>query len=264
MKWLFSTENFSVSNEIPISELRPGKVFTLGDITFDLPSSASAAKAILHCTLLHEELSIENSWNFWLYPELAATDSNNVRCSHTFGDAELSFIANGGRLLLLDDFPCPVSEEFYRPCSTGRSNGHYGSYVSRHPVMDSFPHENFLEFQIFNMMQPGRALLFPAASPLPFAPVVGLIPPYKLHQNKALISEFSVGKGRLILCTLKLDIDDPAAKFLKAQLLNYLSSGNFAPAPEVAPETLSAAAASKHALVSATLTDIAWDPNAGK
>ena len=129
--------------------------------------------------------------------------------------------------------------------------------------MDEFPHENFLEFQIFNMMSSGKALLFKPASPLPFAPVVGLIPPYKLHQQKALISEYAVGKGRLILCSLDLDVDDPAAKFLKAQLLKYLSCGKFAPAPEVTPETVKELCG-KSTLSAAVTTDIAWDPNAGK
>jgi hypothetical protein len=78
-----------------------------------------------------------------------------------------------------------------------------------------------------------------------------------------LISEYAVGKGRLILCSLDLDVDDPAAKFLKAQLLKYLSRGKFAPAPEVTPETLKELCG-KSTLSAAVTTDIAWDPNAGK
>lgn len=261
--WNFNAGDFTVSGTIPAAELIPGKVLPLGKVKFELPAFASAVKAVLSCTLLHEGFKVVNDWNFWCYPEVSSEIPENSAVAYNFTEKEIDFVANGGNLLLLDDFPCDVSEEFYRPCSTGRSNGHYGFYVNSHPVMDEFPHENFLEFQIFNMMSSGKALLFKADSPLPFAPAVGLIPPYKLHQQKALIAEYAVGKGRLVLCTLNLDIDDPAAKFLKAQLLNYLSCGNFVPAPAAAPETLKKLCG-KSTLSAAVTTDIAWDPNAGK
>lgn len=265
LKWNFTAGSFAVSGEIAAVELVPGKVVELGKVSFELPEASAAVKGVLSCTLTHNDLKVGNEWNFWCYPEVEAVAADNVAVSGTFGEKELDFVANGGRMLLLDDFPCDVSEEFYRPCSTGRSNGHYGPFVAAsHPVMDEFPHENFLEFQVYNMIQPGRALLFKSGSLLPYAPVVGLIPPYKRHQDKSLVSEFAVGNGRLILCSLNLDINDPAAKFLKAKLLNYLASGNFAAAPEVSPETLAEAVKVKGGFVSATQTDIAWDPNAGK
>ena len=263
LTWNFTAGDFAVSGELSILEFFPGKVIPIGKICFELPAFSKAVKGILSCTLLQDKYKVENDWNFWCYPEVSSDIPANAAAAYEFTEKEIDFVANGGRLLLLNDFPCDISEEFYRPCSTGRSNGHYGFYVTQHPVMDDFPHENFLEFQIFNMMRSGRALLFKADSRLPFAPAVGLIPPYKLHQQKALIAEYAVGSGRLILCTLDLDIEDPGAKFLKAQLLKYLSCGKFASAPAVSPETLKELCG-KSTLSASVVTDIAWDPNAGK
>lgn len=263
VKWHFTAGDFTVSGEFPAAELIPGRVISLGKINFELPAFARAVKGVLSCTLCHERYLVDNQWNFWCYPKLPVELPENCAVAYNFSEKEIDFVSSGGNLLLLDNFPCDISEEFYRPCSTGRSNGHYGFYVTPHPVMDAFPHENFLEFQIFNMMKSGKALLFKAGSTLPFAPTVGLIPPYKLHQQKALIAEYTVGSGRIILCTLDLDCNDPAAAFLKAQLLKYLSSGSFAPAPAVDPEILKTLCG-KSTRAAAITTDIAWDPNAGK
>lgn len=266
MKWSFTAGNFTIADECEVPELIPGKVLPLGIVSFKLPRFNSAVKGVLRCTLKNQDLQIDNEWNFWCFPAVSTVDMPaNCAVSHKFGDNELKLLADGGRLLLLDDFPCESSEEFYRPCSTGRSNGHYGSYVNKHPVMAEFPNDGFLEFQIFNMIYPnGRALLFNSDTALPFEPVIGLIPPYKLHNQKALLVEYAVGKGRLILCSLHLDIDDPAAQFLKSRLLKYLTAGKFARAAEVSLETLAAAAKTKFGVAAARTTDIAWDPNAAK
>ena len=266
LKWSFTAGNFAIANECETADLVPGKVMSLGKVSFKLPNFNSAVKGTLHCTLENQDFQIDNEWNFWCFPAVKNAElPENCAISTSFGDKELNFLANGGNLLLLDGFPCELSEEFYRPCSTGRSNGHYGSYVNKHPVMDEFPNDGFLEFQIFNMIYPGgRALLFNADSVLPFEPVIGLIPPYKLHNQKALLAEYAVGKGRLMLCSLHLDIDDPAAAFLKSRLVKYLASGKFVSAPEVSLETLTAAAKTGFGIAAARGTDIAWDPNAAK
>ena len=57
-------------------------------------------------------------------------------------------------------------------------------------------------------------------------------------RRKSLLSEFVVGQGRLMICGLKLNADDPAAAYMKRLLLDYLGQRNFAPAPEWRPEKL--------------------------
>jgi hypothetical protein len=73
-----------------------------------------------------------------------------------------------------------------------------------------------------------------------YAPVVELIPSFKLIKHKSFLSEFRVGSGRLIICGLRLDIDDPAAKWLRFLIVRYLGSGTFVPAPEWECDALTA------------------------
>ena len=71
-----------------------------------------------------------------------------------------------------------------------------------------------------------------------YRPMLELIPSFKLIRRKSLLSEFRVGRGRLMLCGLRLTADDPAAKWMKHLLLDYLVQGEYAPAPEWPPEDL--------------------------
>ena len=83
-----------------------------------------------------------------------------------------------------------------------------------------------------------------------YAPIVELIPSFKLIKHKSFLSEFCVGRGRLIICGLRLDIDDPAAKWLRSRIISYLESGNYVSAPEWKPEALLASLAQQQKTVS--------------
>jgi hypothetical protein len=72
-----------------------------------------------------------------------------------------------------------------------------------------------------------------------FTPILELIPPFKLIRRKSLLSEYQVGKGRLLICGLRLDADDHAARWMRHCLLEYLENrAAYAPAPEWDAESL--------------------------
>ena len=57
----------------------------------------------------------------------------------------------------------------------------------------------------------------------PFAPLLELIPSFKLIREKSMLSEYRVGKGRILFCGLNLTSQsDPASLYMKDQLLAYL------------------------------------------
>ena len=53
-----------------------------------------------------------------------------------------------------------------------------------------------------------------------------------------MLSEFQVGKGRIVMCDLVLGENDPAGNYLKYAVLDYLKNRNYVAAPEWSPETL--------------------------
>ena len=46
-----------------------------------------------------------------------------------------------------------------------------------------------------------------------------------------MIAEFSVGKGRMIICGFNFQQDDLAVRWMKHVLMEYLAGGKFAAAP---------------------------------
>jgi hypothetical protein len=64
-----------------------------------------------------------------------------------------------------------------------------------------------------------------------FKPIFSLIPTFKMVKHKSMLSEFIVGKGRLIICGFTIDGKNPAAMYMKEVLIDYLANGNFVDAP---------------------------------
>ena len=56
--------------------------------------------------------------------------------------------------------------------------------------------------------------------------------------REALLFEYRVGKGKLLVCTLNLDEKDPGAQWLKKCILSYAKSDAFAPDEELTTEEL--------------------------
>ena len=263
LSWEFVMDGFSCSGEITSGSIKHGTVAFLGEISFTLPELTSGKKALLKCRFSGDEITVENEWEFWCFPEVAPfTDTDDVKVAATFGKAEADFVRNGGRLLVLDGFPCDRTAEVYRACSTGRSSGHYGNYVNSHPALANFPHDGYLTWQAYDMIFESRAMLFAEDSLLPFAPVIGLIPSYKKYMRKAMLAEYSLGKGRMFFCAFNMADDNPAAQYLKSELLRYLSGGDFsADAPELAEEAVELLVSGNYTSHALRETDIACDPN---
>ena len=158
---------------------------------------------------------------------------------HLDGDA-VDFMAAGGRVLLTANFPCTTFPEFFSTHSTGRVLGHSGAIPHAHPVWEKFVHDGFADWQFYPLMTLNSTSLVQDADMPEFAPILELIPPFKMVYRKSLLSEYQVGAGRLLCCGLHLDADDPAARYLKQVLISYLDGGKFASAPQWTPSELKA------------------------
>ena len=94
-----------------------------------------------------------------------------------------------------------------------------------------------MDWQFFPMMTGSRSLLYDDAMP-EFRPLMELIPSFKLVKHKSMLSEFQVGAGRIMMCGLRLDRNDPAGAFLEGEIISYLEKGDFVPAPSWSPDDL--------------------------
>jgi hypothetical protein len=110
-----------------------------------------------------------------------------------------------------------------------------------HPALAGFPtefHSNWQWFDIAMASQPVIMNDLPAGSRL----IVQAIDNFERCSRLGLISEFTFGKGRLLLvaCDLLALASNPAPRQLLASLEAYVHSDRFAPAQELPPSLFSA------------------------
>ena len=248
LSWTFESEDHSIaaSGKIKVAEVKRGSVTEIGCIEFDLPDGDRAHAAVLKCIYTDESTSKENFWKFWVFPKTDHSVSAGIRCENSLSADTVKFMADGGAVLLTGGFPGESMPEHFRPHTSGRSIGHSGAVPHEHPLWDRFPQDGFADWQFFPMMTGSNSLITGPDMP-EYHPILELIPSFKLIKRKSLLSEFRVGKGRLMVCGFNLDPSDPAANWMKQIILEYLAGRIYAEAPEWVPEKLLLNLASKPA-----------------
>jgi hypothetical protein len=134
----------------------------------------------------------------------------------------------GKRVLLFGAEPFSSLSCCFQPALAGRTEGHYGAVINDLPMMGDFPHEGYCSFQFREMLVGSRSVVLDDPE-IPFRPAIESIAAYKNARREAILFEYAVGEGRLLVCSLNLREDDPAARYLKASLYAYAMSECFAP-----------------------------------
>ena len=267
------------SGEWSVSALASGDVHELGGIDFTVPDLEKEVKADLRVMMSCADGVVENDWSFWIFPEPDAgpVDADSVimeRFSSVFpgmrpvGDgsarlvskldaAALSWIRDGGSAVLLGAGDMPCLPTCFQMTIAGRSIGNTANVVWEHPIMDRFPHDGYCDWQFQGMLDDGRAVLFEKAS-TPFAPIIEIVSSYKTIRKQAALFEGSLGGGRLVVCALRLQPDDPAAVFLLGLLARHATDARHCPRTRFPEELLCGAAGAPSIDL---ITDQAQDPN---
>ncbi len=200
-----------------------------------LPRTEKPLTLTLTATLAGGDTDAENVWQLYVFPKASALPSERtlraagLTVSDGMGAGELlSRLANGERVLLLGGAPFPTEKTSYQPSVAGRTNGHLATVLSDHPVLRDFPHEGYCGHQFAKMLADGAAIVLDRPD-LPFAPIAEIATTYKNARREALIAEYRVGRGRLLVCGLRLDDADPAARYLRERLVAYAAGDEFAP-----------------------------------
>jgi len=212
--------------------LSAGMINDLGDLQIKLPDMIEAQQLTLKVVLTSDDRVISNQWKLWVFP--AAEDSvqsESCRLVDRLTDDDITFMEQGGAVLLTDNFPSAVENEMFRTHTSGRSLLHAGAILRKHPIWQKFPAEGFADWQFFRMMDCSCSMIHDRDMP-EFQPLLELIPSFKRIRHKSMLSEYKVGKGRLICCSLHLQDNDPAGCWLKKLLLDYLAAKDWAAAPE--------------------------------
>ncbi len=210
-----------------VCNIKQGELTDLGKITVGLNKVQGLGEHLkLVVELKGGIYNISNEWDYWVFnrPEECA----RVHITNEITAQDLENMENGERILLLGNGPfwgLPIS---YQITPGGRVNGNNSTVVYAHPLMRDFPNDGFCDWQFAPMFRDGGAIVFNDLG-IDFEPIVEIVSTYKMIKKQAALFELAIGKGGLLVCTLNVQSDDPAARVLYSHMLKYLSSEEFAP-----------------------------------
>ena len=120
------------------------------------------------------------------------------------------------------------------------SPGYCGWHVSEQQRLFSlFPTEEHTSWQWFPMVKAARPFILDN-TPAQYRPVVQVIDNVERNHKLGLIFEFSVGKGKLLVCMSPLHQlqEYPEARQLCASIMAYMGSADFNPATHITSDEL--------------------------
>jgi hypothetical protein len=214
-----------------------------GKISFALTGIASAKK--LKVEVIVKGTTYSNDWNIWVYPESIKETEGNVLVTASLQEA-LAALDNGQKVLL-----CPASDTlkgpngkfvpvFWSPVHFPDKPGTMGLLIKdKHKALADFPTDTYSNWQWWDLTTKGKAMDVAA---LPDeANIVRQIDNFVTNKNLSCLFEVSIGKGKLIFCSMDIMKDvalRPQAKQLKYSLLKYMNGENFHPAVAITAEQL--------------------------
>lgn len=235
--------------ETKVGEVRNGEIAAIGEFDIVFPSVDKPAKYLLRASFAGGAVKAENEWEVYAFPETYTHSTCSVRpnshprnvrvVSNISRDDLLAAMGRGERVLLIGKGPFKSLRTTFRIGLAGRTSGNYATIIKPgHPALEGMPHEGFCGWQFRRLMQNGAAVQLEAG--VPFDPIIEVASSDKYLIRQAMLFEYKVGEGRLLVCSFAFDADDPATAWLKARLEAYAASEAFRPTQSITPDQLRA------------------------
>ena len=225
------------ARDIPI-----GKCIPLGRVNAALASLP--APGALKLVVGLEGTSIENDWNFWLYPAESkqAETLAGLLVSSDWSQASAS-LAQGGKVLftpkLLDPSLSPPMKNvpvFWNIQMTVRSAKQKPRFDvmlgllcdPKHPALAELPTDKHCDWQWTSIVHDVPSINL-TTSPSELQPIVSAIDDWNRGWRLGVIFECRVGKGSLLVSAIPLENQNPVTIQLRKSLINYASGPSFKP-----------------------------------
>ena len=236
----------------PARDIPIGKNIPLGQISADL--SKLAAPGAYQLVVGLDKTSVENGWNFWLYPaSVDASTPADILATSDWSAAEAR-LAAGGKVFFtpgstgLDPAKSPPMKRVpvfwniqmtVRPprSRTARFDAMLGLLCdTRHPALAGFPTDANCDWQWTPLVENVRSVNLTDA-PRALKPIVSAIDDWNRNWRLGVIFECKVGPGRLLVSAI--DLQKPGATVgaqqLRRSLFDYMASPIFQPAATLSP-----------------------------
>ena len=214
---------------INIPSVKTGAVSDLCTLQTILPNAAKPAAMELYATLESGDTYAENRWDLYLFPDNTADAGDLVIADRFSPDELLGLLRDGKDVLLLGGEPFVTQPMSFRISLAGRTNGNLATVIADHPALGDLPHEGFCGWQFRRLLEGAKAICFENDS-IPFNPIIEAASSHKYVIRQSALFEYRVGAGRLLVCGMNFTNTDPAARWLRNQLIAYANSDEFDPA----------------------------------
>lgn len=245
-----------------IGEIKNGQVTKVCDFACELPNVQKPGEMKLYVTLDGDSVFAENEWELYMFPPVDEADNtlNNMIISKGMPCHELEkLLVSGKDVLLLGTEPFVSLPITYRIALAGRTSGNLATVVADHPLLGELSHDGFCNWQFGELLEGGRAVCF-ESDEVPFEPIIEVVSTHKYAIRQAALFEFTVGNGRLLICSLNFMDTDPAAQWLYNRLTSYMQSEAFKPKHVIDVKQLRALANGK-VKKAAVNTNLAFNAN---
>jgi hypothetical protein len=237
-------------------DILQGAITNIESLNFDLLRFPRAEKLTL--SIILEGTNYENSYPLWVYPpNLDIKVPDNILISKKLDKITLSKLTDGSMVLFIPDFSdvkdlsvgglfTPdywnfrmfknISESHNKPVSPGTLSI---LTTPRLPLFNYFPTEFHTDWQWWSIIKNSRPFILDN-TPKDYRPLVQVVDNIERNHKLGLIFEFTVGKGKLLVCMsdLKAIQDKPEGRQLYSAILKYMSSDKFNPSQSLNPREL--------------------------
>ena len=204
-----------------------GMLSPLADFDVIVPVSSEPKKYFLRAGI---GTFAQNEWEVYAFPSIKkkAPPAGVRVVTDISEDGLMGSMARGERILLFGPGPFKSLPTTYRIGLAGRCSGNFATVVKNgHPALKGMPHEGFCGWQFRRLMENGAAVQLEAG--VPFDPIIDIASAVKCVIRQAMLFEYRIGDGRLLVCSFNLAGKDSAAMWLKNRLIDYAASDEFHP-----------------------------------
>ncbi len=262
LRWSLVTPDGKVLDrgEMETQPVLQGQSEKIGTIDISLPALEKAGKASLQVTLAAPGVELENQWDYWIFPRIMPKANDNILVVNKLDSIALQRLSQGGRVVLLGHKPFVTKQMNFQMGLAGRPFSNQATLIEKHPLTDRFPHEGFCDWQFATMLDRAVPVQFNNLD-ISFDPIIEVANSYKYIRKQALVFEWSVGKGRLLVCGLNLSKADPAVDYFRQILFDYAAGDQFQPQTQITLETLAKMMQKVPSLQKPENTNKALNPN---
>ncbi|MBN1466145.1 hypothetical protein JXA02_10305 [candidate division KSB1 bacterium] len=216
----------------------------VGRIEFPLSGIEKAQKLTLRVSVTALG---RNAWDFWVYPEKVAIHSDGILITRALTDDVVDDLLRGASVLLQlngkvrrgrgAEVAIGFSSIFWNTAWTDDQAPHTLGILCdpAHPVFADFPTEYHSNWQWWDVIKDSQAMILDDF-PCELQPLVQPIDTWFYARRLALLFEASVGKGKILVCSIDFDKSLEsrlASRQLLAGVLDYMKSEHFQPRTSV-------------------------------